>query len=130
MVDEDGAKVVDIGEGRAGDRRVVQCREKAIAAIIGRTVLGADAGTRSARPRVGTDNGAGDLLCTVDTIGVGHERMDAGQAVELDRNRQQEFDIAAAPAMFIMSNKCSLRRASSPTPTSPMCCWPTASRSA
>jgi len=93
-----------------------------MAAIIGRTVLGADAGTRCTRPRVGIDNGSGDLLCTVDTVGVGHERMNAGQAVELDRKRQQELDIAAAPAMFIMSSKCSLRRASSPTPTSPMCC--------
>ena len=56
----------------------------------------------SARARsrlVGIDHRAGDLLHAVDAVGVGGERVMRCVAAERDGQRQQEFHIAAAPAL-------------------------------
>ena len=47
----------------------------------------------------GVDDRAGDLFLSVDAVGVAGEREDARPAVERDRERQQELDVAPAAAV-------------------------------
>ena len=94
--DEDGAEVVDVGQGRAGDDLVAQRLEEAVAVVVGQARLGVDPARGGAGQGVGRDDGAGDLLGPVHAVGVAGQREHARQAVQLDGEREQELDIAPA----------------------------------
>src|SRR5450631_3720951 len=83
-VNQDGAKIVDVGVRRPRDEGVTERAEKTMTVIV-RERLGR---TQSLRPgaleRIGRDRCTGDLLEAIDPIGVSRERMNARLPVERD----------------------------------------------
>src|SRR5947209_6457853 len=76
-IDQDGAKVVDVGERRAGDDGVAQCAEEAVAVVVVQALARMDAACPGARQRVGRQERTRDLFLAVDAVGVGGDRVHA-----------------------------------------------------
>src|SRR6185369_14980926 len=67
---QDGAKVVDVGQGRTGDDRISQRLEEAVAVVIGERCARYDAECAGPRQRIGREQGACYFFQAVDAIGV------------------------------------------------------------
>src|SRR4029077_19988431 len=68
--------------------------KKAVGVIVGQPIRCTDTGFGSTAKRRGRDNGAGDLLGPVYTIGVCGNGPDVRQSTERDRKSKQKLDIA------------------------------------
>ena len=93
----DGAKVIDIGQGRAGRRRDRPGREKAVAVV-------ARAGPwrpipRRPRGRVRVARSPRHCLRAVDPVGVAGQARNPGAPSSGHGKRQQELAVAAAAAL-------------------------------
>src|SRR3954447_5267754 len=97
--DENGAKVVDVGEGRAGDDEVAGSGKETIAVIVGEPRLGVEAARRGARQAVGPEDRAGIILGAVDPVGIGGQRGDAGESVQRHGEGKEELGVAPAPPL-------------------------------
>jgi hypothetical protein len=60
--DQDGAEVVDVGQGRAGDELAAERREEAVPVVVGQACLSVDLARGGAGQGVRRQDGAGDLL--------------------------------------------------------------------
>ena len=67
--------------------------------VVREAVFWPDALRPGARQRVGSDHCTGDFLHPVDTVSIAGDRVDARFAIEGDRERKQEFDIATTAAV-------------------------------
>jgi hypothetical protein len=75
--DEDGAEVIDIGQGRTGHHEIAEGGEKSVRIVRGQRLFDGDAASRGAGDRVRVDNRPRIVLGSVDAIGVAGERRDA-----------------------------------------------------
>jgi hypothetical protein len=80
---QDRAEIVDVGEGRAGDDLLASGGEEVVRVVAGE--------------RVGGDEGARDLGCAVDAVGVAGDGVDAGRAVK--REGECVFGVRTADAI-------------------------------
>ncbi len=90
------AEVIDVGEGRPGQDAVAKCFEEAVPVILGKAPLDADALRPGTCDAVRREVGSGDLLKSINAVGIPREGMDPGIAVECRGQRQQELDVAPA----------------------------------
>ena len=98
--DQDGAEIVDVGQGRSGDDLVAQRLEEAVAVVVGEARAWVEPQSRAARARVsGANDRAGVVLGAVDAVGVAGERPDARRTRSARRRAQQELDVAPAAAL-------------------------------
>ena len=98
LAQQDRAKIVDVGERRAGSYEVFELFEEAITVIVFEGRLRVDAQVYSSCERIRGDDRAGIVLAAIDAIGIGGDGVDIVGAAELDGKRQQKLDIATAPA--------------------------------
>jgi hypothetical protein len=99
MQHQNGSEVVDVGQRRAGHDQVVQRREKPVSVIVGEARFGIETGAPRPDQGIGADERAGVVLGAVDSVGVASERVNAGRAVQRERECEQELGVAsAAPA--------------------------------
>ena len=99
LVDENGPEVVDVGQGRAGYDLIAERLEESVPIVVGETLLGVDAQRLGARKRVWADDCASDLFGAVDAVGIAGNGVDALEVIQFNRQRQEEFDVAAAAAV-------------------------------
>src|SRR5690606_10174121 len=97
--DQYGTEIIDIGKRRPDDDKTVQLLEEAVTVIVRERGLGADAGFLRLRENILKGDRAGIVLAAVDPVGVGGDRVHAGQAVERDRQREKKFGAASAAAL-------------------------------
>src|SRR6266852_6063366 len=97
--DENGAKIVDVGEGRAGDEEIAERAEEAIAFVVGKQLFGTEAAFRRPRKRVRSDDGSRIVLGTVDAVGIGSERINTSLSVERYGEGEEEFGVASTPPL-------------------------------
>src|SRR3546814_15962736 len=71
--DQDGAEVVDVGEGGAGDNQVAEPGEKAVAVVVRQQRLGVEAGGGCACTTRRAAKRAGVVLAAVEAVGVAGE---------------------------------------------------------
>jgi hypothetical protein len=99
LVDENGPEVVDVGQGRAGYDLIAERLEESVPIVVGETLLGVDAQRLGARKRVRADDCASDLFGAVHAVGIAGNGVNALEAIQMNRQRQEEFDVAAAAAV-------------------------------
>ena len=108
LLDQHGAEVVDVGEGRAGDKKVADAVEEGPRVVVGEHGFGVEARCLGALQRVRRDDGAGIVLRTVDAVGVSGQSIDTRHAIERDGERAQELGVAPA---FAFALQCERRLA-------------------
>jgi hypothetical protein len=104
LQNQNRAEIVDIGQRRTGDDLVTQSLEEAVTVIVGQALLRIDPHSRRTRDRVWCNDCTRDLLCAIDSVRIGSQREDARLFVQIDRKRQQELDVATAPAVAAHCN--------------------------
>src|SRR3954452_20820966 len=99
---EDGAEIVDIGQGRTAHDEVAQSCEDAVAVILRKCLFYRDALRGGTGNRIRVDNRPGIVLGSVDAVGIAGERGDALTARNIVAERrgkaEQELGIAPTPA--------------------------------
>ncbi len=73
--------------------------KKLCASLLREHVVGLQPQGSGALERIGTQVGAGDFFLPVDAVGIAGQGMDAPMSLERDRQGEQIFHIAAAPAV-------------------------------
>src|SRR5437764_13805719 len=103
-VNEDGAEVIDVGEGGARAEEMAQAFEKAGGVVVGKKRGRIEAELLGARHGVALHIGAGGIVGrarpTIRAVGIARQCRDAGCPRKFDGERQRVFLIrsAAAPA--------------------------------
>ena len=98
-LDENGAKIVDVGVGRTGDHLVAQLFEQTMGIVVLEHRHRIKPKTAGPRQAGWIDHSAGNLLHAVNAIGIGSDGVHAAVTAQGDSKRQQELDIAAAAAL-------------------------------
>src|SRR5215468_3949292 len=94
--DQDGAKVVDVGERGAGLHQIAQSGEKGVSVIIGKVRFCVQAVRGCALQRVRSDYSAGIVFGAIYAICVSGQSEYAGLAPQRKRQRQEELDVTSA----------------------------------
>src|SRR5262245_32345651 len=97
-VNDDGAKVVDVGERRPGDDEIIDRREKTIAVVVGEPSLGGNLALGGAPQGVGPENRAGVVFRAVNPIGIACDGANGGMSVQRHDQRQQKLGVATTAA--------------------------------
>src|SRR5271166_3899789 len=104
--DQDRPKIVDVGQRRPGHHLIAERLEKAVPVVVGKTLLCIDPERLGALQRVWRNDRASDLLGAVDAVGVAGDGPDALKTIEMHRERQEEFDVAAAAPLPSHGDRC------------------------
>src|SRR6478672_9274252 len=94
--DEDGAEVIDIGQGRAGHDKIAQYREEAIAVMLRERFVDREPLGSGPRDRVRVHDRPGIVFRAVNPVSVAGQRGDPRRAAEMKRQSKQELAVAAA----------------------------------
>ena len=70
LLNQDSAKIVDIGQSRTGDHRITQSLKEGMAVVIGQTLTRFDAQIPGTSQGIGGKEGTGDVFLTIHTIGI------------------------------------------------------------
>src|SRR5262249_58405288 len=95
-VNDDWAKVVDVGECRSSDDEVVERRKETVAVVVDQPRFGRGLALGGATQRVGPQYRAGIVLGAVNSVGIASDGVNAGMCLQRHRKRQQELGVAAA----------------------------------
>ena len=88
LIDENGAKVVDVGQRGSGDHRVSERLEESMRIIVRKHVLGSQSQRTGACQRVGAHIGPGDFLLPIDAVGVAGQRVYARMFLQGNGKRE------------------------------------------
>ena len=87
-LDHDGAEIIHIGQGGTGHHRISQRFKEAMTVVVSETVLGFYPQRPSTLQRVRGEAGSGDLLLTVDSIGITGQCVDAWMSTQSNAQSQ------------------------------------------
>src|SRR5205814_7264487 len=86
--------------GRPGDEQVAERREKAVAVVLREQCLRVESLAACALDAVRSHEGSGVIFGSVDAVGIGRHRPGFIQALQLDREREQELGAAPSTSAF------------------------------
>ena len=95
---QDGAEVIDIGPGGAGDEKIVQMAEEGAGIVVGKMTQGVQPHGAGAPQGAGTHDGTGSLRSAVNAVRVGGQRVNPGVAAKRQGQGQSVFRVAPSPA--------------------------------
>src|SRR5271155_4797603 len=90
-VDQNGAKIVDVGSRRSGHDEIAERREEAITVIVGEPGFRVDARCGGQCQTVWKEKRASIVLRAIYSIGIGGKRGNADVTIERDAQGEQKF---------------------------------------
>src|ERR1051325_1013947 len=104
-VNEDGAEVIDVGEGGARTQQVAQALEEARGVVVGKKRGRIEAKFLGPGDRLAVDDRPGRVIGraapAVRTVGVGGKGRDAARARKADAERERIFLVRPAAPVFV-----------------------------
>src|SRR3546814_5276112 len=89
---------VDVGQSGPRNERIAQSPEKTVAVVVIEIIARRHAVRMGPRQGVGCYERARDFFLSIHAVGIARHGVDALGAVKRQGQRQQEFDVAPAPA--------------------------------